>query len=72
MSSLDRDFIEADEWEMEQTINDINKILKGEIGAEEIEKKLKAKEEKKKRENPSGNKTKGIKRKITKWNTRKR
>ena len=50
MSSLDRDFIEADEWEMEQTINDINKILKGEIGAEEIEKKLKAKEEKKKRE----------------------
>ena len=48
MSSLDRDFIEADEWEMEQTINDINKILKGEIGAEEIEKKLKAKEEKKK------------------------
>ena len=50
MSSLDRDFIEADEWEMEQTINDINKILKGEIGAEEIEKKLKAREEKKQRE----------------------
>ena len=49
MSSLDRDFIEADEWEMEQTINDINKILKGEIGAEEIEKKLKDREEKKQR-----------------------
>ena len=49
-SDLEKDFLEADQWEMEQTLNDLNKILKGEIGAEEIEKKLKAKEERKKRE----------------------
>ena len=71
-SRLDMDNLEADLWEVEQTVKEINKIIHGDEkdlqAALEKEKQLKQREEHKK--NISRVKSKRTTRKIIKWVSR--